>query len=139
MQQISGKRIIPMTEQAPGLLGSPAFIPDDGRTYVHNQRLGKLHLYSDSIAPEFVFWFFNSSYFRDQLAKTCTGTTVRHTSPSKVLKVLFPVCSLAEQRRIVAKVDELKRLCDDMEAKLKQSRVDAESLLSASLESLLQV
>jgi type I restriction enzyme, S subunit len=34
--------IIPMTEQAPGLLGSPAFIPDDGKTYLHNQRLGKL-------------------------------------------------------------------------------------------------
>ena len=32
----TGDLMIPMTEQAPGLLGSPAFIPDDGKTYAHN-------------------------------------------------------------------------------------------------------
>ena len=112
----SGDLIIPMTEQAPGLLGSPAFIPDDGKTYLHNQRLGKLVFYSREIAAEFVFLFFNSAFFRDELANTCTGTTVRHTSPSKVFSVLFPVCCLAEQKRIAAKVDELMALCDALEA-----------------------
>ncbi|MCF7962465.1 MAG: restriction endonuclease subunit S, partial [Pirellula sp.] len=67
-----GDLIIPMTEQAAGLLGSPAFIPDDGRVYIHNQRLGKLS-FSESIAPEFVFWFFNCEFFRGELARTCTG------------------------------------------------------------------
>ena len=37
--------IIPMTEQAAGLLGSPAFIPDDGKSCLHNRRLGKLQIY----------------------------------------------------------------------------------------------
>ncbi len=55
--------IIPMTEQAAGLLGSPAFIPDDGKTYLHNQRLGKLEFYSDEVSPEFVSCFFNSEFF----------------------------------------------------------------------------
>ena len=61
-----GDLIVPMTEQAAGLLGSPAFIPNDGRVYIHNQRLGKLN-FSELIAPEFAFCFFNSEFFRGEL------------------------------------------------------------------------
>ena len=86
-----GDLIIPMTEQAAGLLGSPAFSPDDGRVYIHNQRLGKLS-FSESIAPEFAFWFFNCDFFRGELARTCTGMKVRHTSPDRILRTPFPVC-----------------------------------------------
>lgn len=131
----AGDLIIPMTEQAPGLLGSPAFIPSDGKTYIHNQRLGKLTFYSELIAPEFVFWFFNCAFFRDALAKTCTGTTVRHTSPSRVLKVPFPVCPLFEQRRIVAKVEELMALVDHLEAQQQERDKLAEAFAKAGVAS----
>jgi type I restriction enzyme S subunit len=125
-----GDLIIPMTEQAAGLLGSPAFIPDDGRVYIHNQRLGKL-TFLDSIAPEFAFWFFNCDFFRAELARTCTGMKVRHTSPDRVLKVPFPLPPLAEQRRIVAKVDQLMALVDQLETHLAASRATAKNLLEA--------
>ena len=128
--------IIPMTEQAPGLLGSPAFIPDDGKTYLHNQRLGKLGFYSESIAPEFAYWFFNTTFFRKELAKTCTGMKVRHTSPRKVMRVLFPICPLAEQRRVVAKVDELMALVDSLETQLVTTRTTAERLIEAVVAEL---
>ena len=135
----AGDLIIPMTEQAPGLLGSPAFIPDDGRKYVHNQRLGKLLFYSEAIAPEFVFWFFNCSFFRSELAKTCTGMKVRHTSPKKILRVPFPVCSLAEQHRIVTKLHQLMSLCDELEAKLREAEADSERLLDAAVHHVLDL
>jgi type I restriction enzyme S subunit len=133
-----GDLIIPMTEQAPGLLGSPAFIPDDGKTYLHNQRLGKLRFYSESIAPKYAYWFFNTAFFREELAKTCTGMKVRHTSPRKVLKVPFPICPIAEQRRIVAKVDELMGLVDALETQLAMARTDAEKLMEAVVAELLE-
>jgi type I restriction enzyme S subunit len=133
----AGDLIIPMTEQAPGLLGSPAFIPDDGQAYVHNQRLGKLVFYSEAIATEFVFWFFNCAFFRSELAKTCTGMKVRHTSPKKILRVPFPVCSLAEQRRIVAKVEQLMALVDELETKLRQAETDSEKLMNAAVQHVL--
>jgi type I restriction enzyme S subunit len=129
--------IIPMTEQAVGLLGSPAFIPDDGKSYLHNQRLGKLSFYSKSIAPEFVFWFFNCAFFRNELARTCTGMKVRHTSPKRILGVPFPLCSLAEQQRIVAKVDELMRWCDALESRLTAAQTTATTLLDATLHQIL--
>jgi type I restriction enzyme, S subunit len=129
--------IIPMTEQAPGLLGSPAFIPDDCKTYLHNQRLGKLLFHSDSIAPEFAFWFFNTPFFRGELAKTCTGMKVRHTSPRRILTVPFPICALAEQCRIVAKVDQLMTLCDELEKQLTRSEIESERLMDAFVHDLL--
>jgi type I restriction enzyme S subunit len=128
--------IIPMTEQAAGLLGSPAFIPDDGKTYLHNQRLGKLQIYSNEVAPEYLFWFFNSEFFRSELARTCTGMKVRHTSPKRILKVPFALPPLAEQRRIVTKVSELMALVDELETQLAASRAAAEKLLTALVAEL---
>jgi len=132
----AGDLIIPMTEQAAGLLGSPAFIPDDGKTYLHNQRLGKLEFYSDEVAPEYVFWFFNSEFFRSELARTCTGMKVRHTSPKRILNVPFALPPLAEQRRIVAKVEQLMALVDALEQQLAASRATAANLLTALVAEL---
>jgi type I restriction enzyme, S subunit len=134
----AGDLIIPMTEQAAGLLGSPAFIPADGKAYLHNQRLGKLEFYTVEVAPEFVFWFFNCEFFRGELARTCTGMKVRHTSPKRILKVPFALPPLAEQRRIVAKVEQLMALVDALETQLAASRATAANLLSALVAELTQ-
>jgi len=39
--------------------------------------------------------------------------------------------------RIVAKVDQLMTLCDELEAKLKQAQADSERLAAAMVQSLL--
>jgi type I restriction enzyme S subunit len=132
----AGELIIPMTEQAAGLLGSPAFIPDDGKTYLHNQRIGKLEFYSDEVAPEYVFCFFNHEFFRDELARTCTGMKVRHTSPKRILKVPFALPPLLEQHRIVAKVDQLMALVDELERQQAASREKASNLLDAIVQEM---
>ncbi|TNI71517.1 restriction endonuclease subunit S [Aeromonas veronii] len=133
----SGDFIIPMTEQAPGLLGSAAFIPEDGNTYLHNQRLGKLEFFSEDIMPKFMYWFFNSQLLRAELAKTCTGTTVRHTSPDRVLNVLVPIMAIQEQQRIVITVDKLIAVCDQLKSRLQTSQQTqlalAESLVEGTL------
>ncbi|WP_413493514.1 restriction endonuclease subunit S [Shewanella baltica] len=129
-----GDLIIPLTEQAPGLLGSAAFIPNDGNQYLHNQRLGKLTPYSESLSPAFVSLFFNSAFLRRELARTCTGTTVRHTSPDRVLQNLMPMLPLEEQVRIVAKVDELMALCDQLKARLADAQTTQLHLTDAIVE-----
>lgn len=47
---------------------------------------------------------------------SATGTTFKEVSGKQVALIPVPVPPLAEQERIVAKVDELLELCDDLEA-----------------------
>ena len=134
----SGDLMIPMTEQAPGLLGSSAFIPDDDKKYLHNQRLGKLIPYCDrSTTLEFIALFFNAPYLRGALAESCSGTTVRHTSPDKIYNVLFPVFSVPEQQRIVAKVNKLMALCDQLKIQLNNAQTTQLHLSDAIVEKAL--
>ena len=132
-----GDLIIPLTEQAPGLLGSAAFIPNDGNTYLHNQRLAKLTPFLDSISLEFVALFFNTPYLRSELASSCSGTTVRHSSPDKVLRTLMPVLPLAEQKKIVSKVDELMTLCAQLKARLTDAQTTKLHLTDAIVEQII--
>jgi type I restriction enzyme S subunit len=132
-----GDLIIPMTEQAAGLLGSAAFVPKDQNKYLHNQRLGKLSPYSNFTNLEFIYLFFNSSFLREELARTCTGMKVRHTSPDRILTVLIPVMSPKEQVRIVAKVYELMALCEQLKARLVDSQTTQLHLADAVVEEAL--
>jgi len=52
----------------------------------------------------------------------------------KVLELFeIPLPPLAEQKRIVAKVDQLMNLCDELETRLNQSKKDSEMLMQAVL------
>jgi len=58
-------------------------------------------------------------------------------SGSKIYPIVVGVPPLAEQHRIIAKVDELMALCDQLEAQLTQSQTDSRRLLEAVLEAAL--
>ena len=49
-------------------------------------------------------------------------------------KALIPLPSFAEQKRIVAKVDQLMHLCDELETQLNQSKKDSKMLMQAVLQ-----
>src|SRR5713226_4200886 len=56
-----GDILLVMTCQTSGgeILGIPARVPNDGRTYLHNQRLGKVVVKRpDLVDSEFLYWLF---------------------------------------------------------------------------------
>ena len=66
-----------------------------------------------------------------------TGLTVKGIRIEELLGIPFPLPPLAEQHRIVAKVDELMELCDRMEASLTATAATRRRLLDAFLHNAL--
>ncbi len=65
-----------------------------------------------------------------------SGTTFREVSGKIVASLPFPLPPLAEQHRIVAKVDELMALCDRLEAAQAERETRRDRLMAASLNRL---
>lgn len=62
---------------------------------------------------EFIYWFLKSA--AREIDAAASGTTFKEVSGAEVARVLLPLPPLAEQSRIVAKVEELMALCDRLE------------------------
>lgn len=83
---------------------------------------------------EFIYYFFVSA--AKEIDAKASGTTFKEVSGQEVKKILFPLPPLAEQHRIVKKVDRLMALCDDLEASQQQERAGCLKLGKASLAGL---
>jgi len=66
-----------------------------------------------------------------------TGAGIPHFTGQSLAKLTFPLPPLAEQKRIVARVEELLRWCDTLEAQLHQTRTRGAHLLASTLHHLL--
>jgi type I restriction enzyme S subunit len=101
-----GQMLLAMTEQAPGLLGSPIIVPK-GQRFLHNQRLGLVCPKAGvPLETGFFFHVFNGRCFRHAVHASATGVKVRHTSPAKLgnIKVAFPTSS-RQQRGIASAIN----------------------------------
>ncbi len=94
-------------------------------------------LRSAQVEPHYLMAFLRSDHARSTLIDGASQTTnIANISLGKLRPLLFPLPPLAEQARIVARVGELMRLCDALEAK---GRLEAEQharLLGALLGTL---
>jgi type I restriction enzyme S subunit len=73
---------------------------------------------------------------REYLGGTSVGTTMQNLNQSILARMPVGVPPLAEQRRIVAKVDQLMTLVDQLEAQLTQSHATSERLMDALVAEL---
>jgi len=65
--------------------------------------------------PEYVKLFADSPFYWDQLFQKCMGTGQPNVNGTALRSLLIPLPPLAEQHRIVEKVDRLMALCDTLE------------------------
>ena len=79
----------------------------------------------------------NSPCLRAQVASLATGTTRKRVSTGNLRKLAIPIPPLAEQQRIVTKVDELLALCDELAAQQEEQKASRELLNSSALDALL--
>ena len=94
-----GDIITPLTEQAIGLLGSTAIIPESGK-YIQSQDVAKIVCKEHLLDKDFAFYLISSNLVKQQLSAAAQQTKIRHTSPDKIKDCIVWIPELEEQKRI---------------------------------------
>jgi len=105
-----------------------------GPSALLNQRVMRISNWRAAIRPGFLA--IPLQMVLDHLHASTSQTTVKHLSAKQVNGVRLPLPPIAEQRRIVAKVDELMALCDRLERAQTERETRRDRLVAASLNRL---
>ena len=121
-----GDVITPLTEQAIGLLGSTARIPESGK-YIQSQDIAKIDCNENLLDKDFAFYLISSTCVKQQLSAAAQQTKIRHTSPDKIKECTVWIPSLDIQKRIGRiftdidnKIAINRQINDNLEAMAKQ-------------------
>lgn len=89
------------------------------------------------ITLSYILHFFNSAICIGFMFDKQVDNARANLSMGNIAKFPIPLPPLNEQKRIVAKVDQLMALCDELEAKLIQSQINSEKLIDAAVPQVL--
>ncbi len=121
-------------------LGRITQVPAVFEAGVINQALLRVRIEAAVLDSLYFKMLFRSPFFQERIFANSTGSAIPNVKGVKDLKAMpIPVPPLAEQRRIVAKVDQLMALVDALEQQLTASRATAANLLSALVAELTAV
>jgi type I restriction enzyme S subunit len=98
----------------------------------YNVALAKFIFPEDALLPEFAFWVLKSDFFQAEIAGASRSAQAGFNK-GDLAAIDFPLPPLAEQKRIVMKVDELMALCDRLEAQQQERETRHAALTRASL------
>jgi type I restriction enzyme S subunit len=98
----------------------------------YNVALAKFIFPKDAFVPAFAFWLLKSDFFQAKLAGASRSAQAGFNK-GDLAGITFPLPPLAEQKRIVAKVDELMGLCDALAAQQQERELRRSVLVRSSL------
>lgn len=84
-----------------------------------NQRVCRLENFRDDVSSEFIEYGLNR--FLSDIEERTTFTTVKHISAKQILAIQFPLPPFDEQKRIVAKLDDVTNLAAKASERQKKS------------------
>lgn len=87
----------------------------------------------EGVVNKYLYYYLRSKPFIEFVESKMVGMAYPAVNDSQLNTGLFPLPPLNEQKRIVAKVDELMRLCDELEEQIRQSKEESERLMQAVL------
>lgn len=88
------------------LVGKAALIDQEGMSF------GAFMAIFRSVCNPYILYVINSAYFRNTLLGDTGTTTINQITQDMLKNVLIPLPPLAEQKRIVAKLEEILPLCE---------------------------
>ena len=116
-----------------GSIGKAALV---ARPVCFNQQINSVSP-NEGIDSHYILIVMQSPYFKSLVVGAAAQGTLPIISKSKWERLLIPLPPLADQQRIVAKVDELMILCDEMEARITTNTTTSRKLLEATLQEAL--
>lgn len=123
-----------ITREAP--MGEVCIIPE-GMKICLGQRMMLIRVVPGTMDTKYLLYSLMAPDLMDRVQDKPVGATVQHLRVGGVETLLTPVPPLAEQRRIVAKVDQLMALVDQLESQLAEAKSRSAALLEAVVHELL--
>jgi type I restriction enzyme, S subunit len=120
------------------LVGRPALVEAHAVGFCYAGYLVRLRTSVVHLASRYLLLALNTAHVRDQIEipiRTTVG--LKNINATEMSRLVFPLPPLAEQHRIVAKVEELIDLCDRLEAQLTTAQCESRRLLEAVLHEAL--
>jgi type I restriction enzyme S subunit len=108
----------------------------EGEDAVLNQHIFRVEPCSCLVDKGFLRWVLTWAIRRMEASEAAHGLVMKHINRGPFLAFPVPIPPIAEQKRIVAKVDELMELCDRLEKQQGKARRVQVNLCSSALQRL---
>lgn len=120
------------------LVGRSAIVHKGLEGYAYAGYLVRARSYPSFICAKYIYYSLESSFVRSQIEGPIRTTSgVKNINSSEITNLTFSLPPLAEQYRIVAKIDQLMALCDKLESKLTNAQTKAEKLTTVAVQGVL--
>ena len=96
-----------------GTVGKSFLVKNIGENAIYAGYLIRMR-YGKNIVPQFLKYFMGSALYWAQLRNGTIATAQPNCSGQTLSKLMLPLPPLAEQKRIVEKIEELLPLCDEL-------------------------
>ena len=116
-----------------GSIGNPVIVDVKEEFSIKNVALFKY--YSLQLSnPKYLCYYLQ--HVAAKMREESAGGVQSFVSLNYLRNYLFPLPPLAEQHRIVTNVDQLLKLCDELESKLIKSQTKSEKLVEATVKAM---
>lgn len=92
-------------------LGYSALVPQSSeRIYLHNQRIGLVEPINTDIPLSYVYWYMRSYEYHMSIVGSASGSTVKHTSPGRILEQHIPIPDKNSLEQYAAILDNINSI-----------------------------
>ena len=120
-----------------GKKGAIGFVPPEGEGALCTSHFFLFDVRQDRVEPKWLQAIFTANYLQDQLETEAKGTTgYAAVRPKHLLAAKIPLPPLPEQRRIVARIDELAAKIDEARGLRRETAEEAEAVHASTATQL---
>jgi type I restriction enzyme S subunit len=119
-------------------VGKAAIVPDFLKKGIIVADIVRMRVNENIFDKHYLQYSINSQTVINQFSDLVTGITRQRVNLTKIRNLVVPIPPLDEQKRIVAKINQLMSLCDKLEEKIMLAQSDSDVLMEVAVNHLLE-